>query len=84
MDVERWLAQMSESEVLERQRIAETLATKKDEQVRRCAAEDKARGARDWESCSLRTTRARAKLAKSRGEHRLDARLQALGNPQTK
>lgn len=77
------LEQMSESEVLERQKIAETLATKRDEQVRMCAAEDRARGARDWESCSLLTTRARAELAKSRGEHRSDV-LQALRSPKTR
>ena len=71
---------MSDIEALERQQIASALASKKDEQVRLCAAEDKARGARDWESCSLRTTRARAELAKSREEHRLDA-VQSLGNP---
>lgn len=79
-----WMSeQMSDSEALERQQIAETIATKKDEHVRLCAAEDRARATRDWESCSLRTIRARAELAKSRGENRLDA-LQALGNPMTK
>ena len=66
------LEQMTDDEMMERQQIAATLATKKDEQVLLCATACKARGETDWEGCSARTTRARAGLAKSRGQHRLE------------